>query len=278
MKGFSRHFILWLLAIAGPVSGLSQYLSVPDGLHSSDFRNQLIAVKENGRLVSDPSISNPIISGLKKPAIGVLFSAAIPGAGEMYAGSWLKGALLLGAEVVLWMGYKHYSNKGQEWDDAFHVYADEHWSEPRYWVYIAGTGEPYIAGVDEINYTVYLEQLRAKEHDNYSHGLHAEKDQQYYEMIGKYDQFVAGWDDYQKGQPDLTPKRNHYLDMRDNSNKQFKNASACVMAVLANHVLSAFDAAWAVKSKNRRIESKFRTGLKQIENRVLPTFSMQFNW
>ena len=42
------------------------------------------------------------------------------------------------------------------------------------------------------------EALRDWEGSQFSHGLHRDKDQQYYEMIGKYHQFSWGWDDFRE--------------------------------------------------------------------------------
>ena len=72
------------------------------------------------------------LPGRKNPAVGILLSAAVPGAGEIYAGSWIKGVIFLGIETGLWIGYVQFYNKGKDWEDIFHVYADEHWSEDKW--------------------------------------------------------------------------------------------------------------------------------------------------
>lgn len=267
--------ILLYIFIAIPVFSQNVLNGIPQ---EQGFKEQLVASNQadNALHHSSQPITTFSIPAMKKPAIGGLFSAVVPGTGEMYAGSWWKGALFLGAEVALWVGYAHYADKGQEWDDVFHVYADQHWSEPKYWVFIAQKAN--VQGVDENNYQNYLEALRTYEHANYSHGLHVDKDQQYYEMIGKYDQFVQGWDDFIEGQTVLTPNRNHYLDMRNSSNQQFKKASTCAMITVANHVLSAFDAALTINKENRKLEAKFRTGLRTIGENPVPFFAFQMNW
>ncbi len=216
--------------------------------------------------------------GMKKPVVGALLSGLIPGSGQVYAGSWLKAAGFLSAEVALWVGYAQYSKKGREWDDVFHVYADAHWSEPEYWVFIAGPGLANIADVNEGTYTQYLDALREYERAHFSHGLHVEKDQQYYEMIGKYDQFRAGWDDYTEGQPALTPNRDHYENLRHKSNVQFKRASACAMIAIANHALSAFDAGLTIRNKNRRYHATVRTEPRFVCGDVVPLAVFRLEW
>ncbi len=275
MKSISFKSIVLLLLPFHIASCGSQESTFSNELHQTDFRHQLFTDKNIGNSVVSQSAAKQSLLVLKNPTLGTLFSAVIPGTGEIYAGSWLKGAFFFGAEIAFWLGYKHYNDKGQEWDKVFHVFADQHWSEPRYWVFIAQHAG--INGVTFDNYTEYLNSLRSYEREHYSHSLHEEKDQQYYEMIGKYDQFRAGWDDID-GNPVVTPNRNHYLDMRNESNINLKRSSACVMGVLANHVLSAFDAAWTIKGVNKRIETRFRIGLSPFSEYVQPWLSVQLDW
>jgi hypothetical protein len=259
------------------VFGQNAFLSFPD---RSEFRNILLSSDSLAPVAVSLRSSKVPVPDQKKPMLGALFSAAVPGAGECYAGSWLKGSLFFAAEVALWVGYSHYSNKGQTWDDTFTDFANEHWSEPGYWVYMAGPGQANIPGVDMNNYMQYLEKLRDYEKERFSHSLHVEKDQQYYEMIGKYDQFHAGWDDFDGNKPDLTltPHRDEYDEMRYKSNMAFKNASACVMGVLLNHVLSAFDAGWTIKSANKKLHASFRTGWNPDAYGGMPVFSFETAW
>jgi hypothetical protein len=241
--------------------------------NASDFKKSLLPDSEaplpkNGTL---PPL-------LKKPMLAGVLSAAVPGAGELYAGSWLRGSLFFAVEIALWAGYAHFHSLGQDWDGTFIGYADTHWSEPRYWISLAGPGQANIPGVDMNNYTQFLESLRNYEKEHFSHGLHLEKDQQYYEMIGKYDQFHAGWDDFVEGQPALTPHRDEYRNMRYKSNTAFKNASACAMGVLLNHVLSAFDAGWKVNSENKKIRTSFRSSWKQDDRGGMMMVSLDMAW
>jgi hypothetical protein len=214
----------------------------------------------------------------KKPAVGILLSAVIPGTGEFYAGTWLKGILFLGVEATLWFGYAHYTQNGEDWEDTFHDYANTHWSEPEYWTHLAG--QVGLTGVTTDNYQMYLDQLRQAEADlpHYTHGLPETKTQQYFEMIGKYDQFKAGWDDWEEGNPDLTPNRNYYEGIRHESNVQFKRASYCAMFALGNHLLSIFDTAWTIRRINRQVESKMRLGLMERREAFVPCVVMNVNW
>mgnify|MGYP000641173544 CR=1 FL=1 len=241
-----------------------------------DFRIALAGTSETVPALHSAAGEETGAFGMKDPRLGALFSAVLPGTGEFYGGAWLRGAAFLGAEFALWAGYAHFSGKGQDWDDRFHDYANGHWSEPRYWVGVAG--EAGILGVTESNYTDFLTELRAYERANNSHALHVEKDQQYYEMIGKYDQFRYGWDDWEEGRPALTPNRDWYETMRHRSNQEFKKASTCAMIVLANHVVSALDAAWTISRGNRKIKTAMRFDMRPVRNEMVPFYGFHVTW
>ena len=189
----------------------------------------------------------------KKPLLGVVFSAAVPGTGELYAGKWLKGALFLAAEIGLWVGYSRFYANGQELEDEFQAYADTYWSEAR-----------------------WLENYDPSH--GATHSLPETKTQQYYEMIGKYDQFRTGWDDYVAGGDPLTPHRDAYESMRHESNVEFKYASYCAMIVLANHMISAFDAGLTIRRDNQRIETAMRMTLKNTRGGPVPCLCLRVCW
>jgi hypothetical protein len=94
--------------------------------------------------------------------------------------------------------------------------------------------------------------------------------QQYYELVGKYNQFVSGWADVtdedgvrvQPTQVDsaenfLSEIRLTYEDRRNDSNKYLKRASTIGGLILVNHIISAVDAARVAK-KRRLGESEAR--------------------
>jgi hypothetical protein len=187
---------------------------------------------------------------------GFLYSMILPGAGEFYAGSKIRAALFFGLEAVFWTGYFTNHKKGKDKEDQYIDFANVHWSKEAYkdslfyrYGYVnidtiqSGTrlGNPY----DPTDSIDIIETLPSS------------KNQQYYEMIGKYDQFRFGWDDY-NGSTSETPRRIFYLDLRHDSNDLLNKANRYVMISLANHLLSAFDAAISVRSYNRRGE-KFST-------------------
>ena len=202
--------------------------------------------------MSDPAPVHAPIQ-VKKPAVGILLSAVVPGAGELYAGSWVKGAVLMGLEAAFWIGYVQFKNKGNDIEDEYHLYADTHWSETR-----------WLENYDDTHGS--------------THSLPGRKTQQYYEMIGKYDQFMSGWDDWVAGGPVLTTNRLFYEGVRDDSNVQFIRASYCVMLSMANRLFSVFDTAFTIRGINRRATANVRMGLNERAQETVPMMALNLNW
>jgi hypothetical protein len=223
---------------------------------SSAEAGWLRAAMTDFRMPSSTAVFAPADpSGLpKKPALAVLLSAAVPGAGEIYAGSWIKGAAFLGIEAALWFGYARYMDRGQDLEDEFHVYAETHWSETRWRSKYNPQTDPY---TDELPDT---------------------RTQQYYEMIGKYDQFMKGWDDWMEGGPDLTRNRDHYETMRDDSNRKFIAASRCAMGVIANRLVSALDAAWTVHRRNRALSVRLNADVRMVRSEPITVVGLRIGW
>jgi len=248
----------------------------PEDTQYASLRYSMVGLQQPDP-VQDHSASSIDTTKLKKPGRAALFSATIPGTGEMYGGSWLKGAIFLTAEIGLWFGYVTFYNEGVDWRNQFHDFADLYWSEGKYWVSIAA--DAGLQGVvTETNYPEYLEELREWEHENHHHTLPEERNQQYFEVIGKYDFFAVGWYDYDEDKSVLTPLRTEYETMRNNSNVEFKRASTCAMVSLANHLFSSMDAAWSIARQNRKIKASMRAELKPIRNEMVPLYGFQIEW
>lgn len=219
----------------------------------------------------------------KKAGLGVLMSAAVPGAGQMYAESWLKGSLLLVAEIGLWTAHSHFNAEGKDWENKFQNYADTYWDELIYWNDVAAQAENQgintFPDITSDNYADYIDALREAEHQLpfHTHSLPHTKTQQYYEMIGKYyNQFGVAWTDFESYPDD--GGQDHYETMRDKSNQFFIKGSNCAMVILANHLFSALDAAWTIKKYNQKVDARLKASLKEFNSEPLPFLSLELNW
>jgi hypothetical protein len=207
-------------------------------------------------------------------AKAMFFSAAIPGTGEFYNKSFLKGLAFLGIEVGAWVVYAHYTNLGNEKTDKFESYANLHWSESEYWRSLADDSKGKCSPGD-------MQCLRDYEHENFSHFLPDNKNQTYYENIGKYDQFNGGWDDSISGEARKRDSNNRelYTRMRKEANDQFKTAALGTSVVLINHVLSALDAAWMAYRFNQS-QGKASMGMRmqRYDRELVPALSLTMTW
>jgi hypothetical protein len=219
---------------------------------------------------------------LKDTKQAFLYSLVLPGAGQFYAGSKIKPALFLGAEAVIWYGYFHFHGQGNDRTDIYEGEANRQWSEQRYVEFLQ-----YFFGVSDDE-----EALNEDGNLFFGHHLPDEKTQQYYEMIGKYDQFVFGWSDSPPpSQFDPSDKyafesimsdiRLNYEQLRNDANVAYDKATASLMVMMANHIISAFEAALSVKRHNDKLE-RFNAGISvsadmvQLDYDFVPVLKMTY--
>jgi hypothetical protein len=205
-----------------------------------------------------------------------VYSLIVPGAGEFYANSKIKAVLFFGLDATLWTLYFNYHKKGKNKENEYKGFAEQHWIEDDYREWLIDSLDIQ-SGSDQDSFWNKEEQR----FDWLSHHLPNKKDQQYYEMIGKYDQFKFGWDDFPV--PDTNQAlRNAYLNMRRDSNNLLNKAKYSVMFSLANHILSAFDAAISVKKYNKKGERfsqiHLQMRLSERDDEIVPKLSMSMKF
>ena len=245
-------------SIRNPQSEIRNPLRLPTGLDPIQTAlKEAFAANVSGELDDIEKIAE--LAPRKSPKKALLFSALVPGAGQIYGGKLLRGAVFLAVEAALWAGYVVLDKKGSDVEDDFMAYADQYWDVNEYLVwrdqYVSATGDTTI----------------------FTHGLprdnagDVQKTQQYYEMIGKYDQFRVGWEDY----PDdlrsityadsvlITEQRLGYMDQREDSNRYLKRAGYVTGAIFFNHIVSAIDAARQVSgSREEQVRSERRVKVR----------------
>ncbi len=214
----------------------------------------------------------------KSPWLGALFSFIIPGAGEVYAESYWKAGIFVLVEAAVVTTAVIYNKKGNDATDAFERFADNvstttGWSVAKYahWLVLHKsdlglpsdlTDQDIIVNPtaehpwDQVNFSKlnYYESLVPE----LSHQLAPYGDQQYYEMIGKYHQFRAGWADYDVNSFDFNVSAlfHQYSGMRATANDYFNTASKAVIGIYLNHFLSAIDAYWSTTIYNKELAAR----------------------
>ncbi len=199
----------------------------------------------------DAASSVPRDPAIKSPAKALFLSALLPGAGEYYAGNRKRAAIFLGLEALGWALWSTWDGKGNDIVDEFRATAREEWSPQDYLNWRLSSRSRFSSLTHALPCSLYIVNDGI---DGLGDCPESEA-QQYYELIGKYDQFVSGWSDLTDAngspvQPSAvdsvehfnSDKRLTYEGRRDDSNKWLERASTVSGLILVNHVLSAIDA------------------------------------
>lgn len=224
---------------------------------------------------------------------GVL-SAVLPGAGEIYSESYIKGGVFLLIEAAAWYFNASYTKRGDDQTQFFKNYADSYWSVVRYaeWLNRFAKELDPINGKSNIiiNPDISLKpwqrvnwdevNVAEKSIKEFSHTLYPHGHQQYYELIGKYPQYNKGWDDadpYIKRYFDnLSPNFLHYSSLRGKANDYYNVATKAVLVVVINHLLSFADAIWTASNFNS--ELKTNLSLEKLELGFYSEYYPRFNF
>jgi hypothetical protein len=237
----------------------------------------------------------------RSPVLAGALSLVLPGAGETYAGSYLLGAAFLALEAAGWFFAIRYNGRGDDATISFQNYADAHWSVVRYAQWLNSYAKNFDGSEDRLTQipidlaTPGLSDWQRVDWGTmnkvesaipvFSHRLPTHGEQQYFELVGKYDQYSYGWDDkvtISDGWSDYrTISRNFhdYSLQRDDANSLYKTASTFASLIVVNHVLSAADAAWAAVRFNKHVDFHTRVlprGLPDGSIELVPTAS--FAW
>ena len=254
------------------------------------------------------------IYGFKKksPARAFLQSFLIPGWGQVYNGSaFWKPVAFVGIEASGWLGVAHFHGNGNKKQDDYRAFADQHWDSAGYF---NGLYHVYYLGhytlppgydrryVDTLSY--FLIDSATEIPRTWSHHAFFKDESkpvprdEYYENVGKYNQFAFGWDDYPKigdtnfpRTPEDTshlnyvpPHRHQYLVMRDKANKEYKKASTILVLTIGNHLLSAFEAAIGARRYNHAqdqfggVETRMRLARSPGGRGYMPTLTLGYRF
>ena len=238
--------------------------------------------------------NSPPQNGAKSVPKALLFSAVVPGSGQIYSRSYLKGLAFLVIEAAALTGHFRFNNEGNRLEDQFEADANALWHENAYWNWMEE-----ICGGSCNN----MDDLRSFERANFSHFLPEEKNQPYYENIGKYNQFIIGWQEfreeilpeeigeepftyahYQSGELNgkdlrtISPQRTSYTELQDDSDRNFKRATTLASLLLLNHVVSALDAAWTTKRFNRRVQAGLSVRQQIYQTEIIPVLRLGVAW
>ncbi len=226
--------------------------------------------------------------GIPAPAKAMFKSFLIPGWGQVQnEDPWWKPVLYAGVETVGLISSINYGWRAEDIRRDFEAYGDDHWALDRWYSntqkIFPDRWREIIMGTHKLGLKIgsnyyHTDQL-AELVNQYSWSeIAVIRNRDFYENIGKYDQFVGGWDDdyddpfdsvgnwftVKKGNVEsiiLTKRKDNYRNLRHQSNLLKHYSRYAVTVVMLNHLTSGLEAAWTANRKAKN----------------LPEFSLNFN-
>jgi len=275
------YFLLLVITLISPAYSQSSEINLTGSLYTD---SKMLSEKTD--VESLPQLSFQT-ENKKSPLLAGVLSFILPGAGEFYNGEYLRTAIFVAIEAAVITTAVIYDNKGDNQTDTFQKFADGNWSVVEYAKYLNRQQTDQTKLVD-INpdeslapwERVNWDQLNAVERaGNGTHTLPLHGTQQYYELIGKYHEYIPGWtkDDNITNPPQIMLD---YSKMRGQANDYYNVASKAVIGIYINHFLSILDAVWVTVNHNKSLAVKMRMEKKYYADRMelVPTlkFSLSF--
>ena len=199
----------------------------------------------------------------KSPFLAALFSALLPRP----------------VEGGLWYFNIDQTQQGDDQTASYQAYADGHWSIVKYAEWLNENVKDFEGGENAVHITINpdasLPPWERVDWDAlhttelavpvFSHKLPPHGDQQYYELIGKYNQYSYGWDDKNDGSYwNVSDNFLYYASERGKANDFYNTADTILNLIILNHVLSAIDAAWAAARFNKFVDLYASTRLLRL--------------
>ena len=207
----------------------------------------------------------------------MLYSALVPGLGELTMGYEKRGIALMAVDVAAWAGYFVKHGDGMDERDAYEAFADAYWNFDKWIDDHPASCVPPGATLEDVEecgratsgsggwpgYIPYVSKESDKQH--------------YYENIGKYDWYISGWEDWDPAifDPDKDPPyqtetdlRTQYRSMRQKSNDSLDDANSFVWVSVAARAFSLVETAIIIH--NRRGDEAGGGGGTPVSLRARP--------
>jgi hypothetical protein len=279
MKRNSIFFVISF--ILSGIFSLAQSQSIPDKnleLTGNLYADSKIIQNNYNELSTNPFADD--MPGKKSAVLSGVLSALIPGAGQVYNEDYWIAGIFVAVEAALIVTAVNYDNKGDDQTVMFENFADENWSVVKYAEYLNANGADITINPNEslppwerVNWN------ELNDAETGSHNLPPHGEQQYYELIGKYHQYIPGWPG---GNNTSNPPQImlDYSVMRGEANDYYNTASTAVIGVYLNHLLSAAEAVWGAARFNNNLAVNLRVETFNFAGRteLIPTLKMKFSF
>jgi hypothetical protein len=272
-----KNALLFFLCLLLPGYLFSQQEGINNQKGSIEKINMDFTIKNMNNMNNKADYSTPIYQKAtvekKSVFLAGLFSAFVPGTGELYTENYWQSAFFMGVEVASWIVNIKYNKKGDDQTAFFEGYANQHWSVVRYANWVEKNIENIVPDATDVADCKALFKSLYKSGTNpwdqvdwatlneiekiigsgggkgqaFSHSLPKYGEQQYFELIGKYPQFSQGWDDSDQNTTGdfydrVTANFKYYASERGKANDFYSTAETFASIIVINHVISAIDA------------------------------------
>jgi hypothetical protein len=185
------------------------------------------AIEREWPTPGDPGVR--VVAGERSELGAMALSAAVPGAGQAYAGS-LRGLYFAAAEVAGWVGWMVLRNRGDDLRDEARALVGSPEDSASAWSFDRFEG----SGQGDADY------LRA---------LYAADLEAFEDAIARDPRYAAGWA--------TAEAQAQFSSLRQGSDRRFSQSRIAEGALWVNHVVAALDALRAARLHNLPLRSGF---------------------
>lgn len=187
----------------------------------------------------EPEFAYVEVQGWKSPGKASVMSLAVPGAGQLYAGS-KRGFVFLGVEAVAVLAFVKYKN-------------DRHEKRDQYFSYVGDPNTPTSRfSFERLASTVSPEELARLEE------IYQRDPREFYDMVTTDDNYAAGWSDAGAS----AGQRLTAQDYIDQVNNLGRKSNLGLFTALANHVVSTIDALRLARMSNIALRDNLSLKIK----------------
>ena len=242
---------------------------------------------------------------MKKNNNNQIASLIVPGYGQWKLNRKKRAVFFSTLELLFLSSWAYHKRKADSLDEDLKKFADENWNLYRWWIntpqLTSSYGDVICEGTHHLNIFVGGDNTTISSNDLCSNGwiegLEVVKDHEFYENIGKYDQFIAGWSDLFNSDGSqnwwnkdklvgtssevivMTEKKSRYIDQRKKSNSAYSFASYMITGLMFNHFISAVDF-FLISRINNKNNLNFSSNIK-INSLIYDDykgFSLRLRW
>jgi hypothetical protein len=186
------------------------------------------------------------VPGWKSPGRASLLSLAVPGTGQLYAGS-NRGFVFLGVEAVAVLAFVKYRS-------------DMHERRDQYFSYVGDPNQPGSRfSFERLQGSVSAEELAKLQ------AIYAKDPREFYDMVTTDDSYAAGWSDAGAGAGQRSAAQ-EYIDQVNNLGRK---SNFGLFTAIANHLVATVDALHLARinhialRENLSLKIKARPGVHQ---------------